>query len=99
MFDYFLPLKLRFRVSQIIIITNFVVVSSVGIKRIMRHMCLTSYLNNIYRPQKNMIVQKMYRQSNLNGSTIFGTFEICSRHGKFEPLRVNHSVRLGGKSG
>ena len=32
-------------------------------------------------------------QSNFNGSNIFGTMEICSRHGWFEPLRVNHSAR------
>ena len=36
-------------------------------------------------------------QSNLNGSNIFGTLENCSRHGKFEPLRVNHGVRSGSK--
>ena len=34
--------------------------------------------------------------SNFNGSNIYGTMEICSRHGKFEPLRVNHSARSNG---
>ena len=34
--DKFLSLKQRFRDSQIVIITNFVVVSSVGIKRVVR---------------------------------------------------------------
>ena len=32
--DYLLPLKRRFRDSEIVIITNFVVVSSVRIKRV-----------------------------------------------------------------
>ena len=36
-------------------------------------------------------------QSNLNGSNIFETMEICSRCGYFEPLRVNQSARLGDK--
>ena len=32
-------------------------------------------------------------QSNLNGSNIFGTIENCSRHGWFEPLRVNYGAK------
>ena len=36
-------------------------------------------------------------QSNFNGSDIFGTLETCSRHGLFEPLRVNYGARLGSK--
>ena len=36
-------------------------------------------------------------QSNFNGSDIFGTMEVCSRHGEFEPLRVNHGARSGRK--
>ena len=34
-------------------------------------------------------------QSNVNGSNIFGTMEICSRYGLFEPLRFNHGTRSG----
>ena len=30
-------------------------------------------------------------QSNFNDSNTFGSIEICSRHGYFEPLRVNHT--------
>ena len=37
------------------------------------------------------------RQSNFNGSNIFGTIENCSRLGQFEPLRVNHGARSGSK--
>ena len=36
-------------------------------------------------------------QSNFNGSNIFGTIENCSRHGWFEPLRVNYGAKLGSK--
>ena len=36
-------------------------------------------------------------QSNLNGSNIFGTMEIRSRHGYFESLRVNHGTSSGSK--
>ena len=36
-------------------------------------------------------------QSNFNGSNIFGTIEICSKHGLFEPLRVNHGTSSGNK--
>ena len=36
-------------------------------------------------------------QSNFNGSNIFGTIENCSRHGSFEPLRVNYGAKLGSK--
>ena len=44
--DRLLPLKRRFRDSQIVIITNFVVVSNVGIKRIV---CITvSRINWMY---------------------------------------------------
>ena len=32
-----------------------------------------------------------YIESNLSGSNIFGTIEICSRYGKFEPLKVDHT--------
>ena len=38
-----------------------------------------------------------YTQSNYNSSNIFGTMEICSRHGYFEPLMVNLTARSGGK--
>ena len=31
-------------------------------------------------------------QSNFDGSNIFGTIENCSRHGWFEPLRVNYGA-------
>ena len=34
------------------------------------------------------------KQANFTGSNIFGIMEICSRHEKFERLRVNHSTRL-----
>ena len=36
-------------------------------------------------------------KQNLNGSNIFGTMEICSRHGQFEPLWVNHAAKSGSK--
>ena len=36
-------------------------------------------------------------QSNINGSNIFGTMEIHSRHGYCEPLRVNHSTCSGSR--
>ena len=36
-------------------------------------------------------------QSNFNGSNIFGTIENCSRHGWFEPLRVNYGAKSGAK--
>ena len=36
-------------------------------------------------------------QSNFNGSNIFGTIELCSRYGYFEPLRVIHGARSGSK--
>ena len=36
-------------------------------------------------------------QSNFNGSNIFETIENCSRHGWFEPLRVNHGTSSGSK--
>ena len=32
---------------------------------------------------------------NLSGSKIFGTMGIYSRHGQFEPMRVNHGARSG----
>ena len=34
---------------------------------------------------------------NLCGSNLFGTMEICSKLGQFEPLSVNDSANLGGK--
>ena len=47
-----------------------------------------------------LVLQKIiqlyiYKNYNIdsNGSNIFGTMEICSRQGQFEPLMVNHSVR------
>ena len=36
-------------------------------------------------------------QSNFDGSNIFGTIENCSRHGWFEPLRVNYGAKSGNK--
>ena len=36
-------------------------------------------------------------QSNFDGSNIFGTIENCSRHGWFEPLRVNYDAKSGSK--
>ena len=36
-------------------------------------------------------------QSNFDGSNIFGTIEKCSRHGWFEPLRVNYGAKSGSK--
>ena len=36
-------------------------------------------------------------RSIFNGSKIFGTMEICSRYGQFEPLRVNQCAMSGGK--
>ena len=38
-------------------------------------------------------------QSDFSGLTIFRTTEICSKHGQFEPLRVENSSRSGGKRG
>ena len=32
-------------------------------------------------------------KSNFNGSNIFWAMKFCSRHGKFELMRVNHSAR------
>ena len=40
-----------------------------------------------------------FLQSNLNGSSNFWTTEICSRRGQFEPPRVNHNAKSGGKWG
>ena len=37
-----------------------------------------------------------YVQSNLDGSNTFGTMKISSRHGKFEPMRVDYSAMSGG---
>ena len=37
--------------------------------------------------------------SNFNGSKFFGTMEINSRYGYFEPVRGNHSSRSVGKWG
>ena len=36
-------------------------------------------------------------QSNFDGLNIFGTIENCSRHGWFEPLRVNYDAKSGSK--
>ena len=38
-------------------------------------------------------------QSNISGSNTFGTIEISSKQGSFEPMRVNYSVRSGGGGG
>ena len=35
-------------------------------------------------------------QSYFSGSNTSGTMKICSRQRKFEPMRVNHSIRSGG---
>ena len=40
---------------------------------------------------------RTYIQSNFDGSNIFGTIENCSRHGWFEPLRVNYGAKSGSK--
>ena len=34
-------------------------------------------------------------QSNFNGSNTFGTMQISSRQGKFEPMKVDYSARSG----
>ena len=36
-------------------------------------------------------------QSKFDGSNNFGTIENCSRHGWFEPLRVNYGAKSGSK--
>ena len=38
-------------------------------------------------------------QSNFNGSNTFGTMQIGSRQGKFEPMRVDYSARSVGLIG
>ena len=38
-------------------------------------------------------------QSTFNGSNTFGTMQISSRQGKFEPMRVDYSARSGGLIG
>ena len=38
-------------------------------------------------------------QSNFNGSNSFGTMQISSRQGKFEPMWVDYSARSGGLIG
>ena len=40
----------------------------------------------------NIYIQGKIKElkSHLKGSNIYGTMEIFSRHGQFEPLRVNH---------
>ena len=45
----------------------------------------------------SMIPKGMQIQSNFNGSNIFGTIENCSRHGWFEPMRVNYGAKSGRK--
>ena len=35
-------------------------------------------------------------QPNFNGSNTFGTMQVSSRQGKFEPMRVDYSARSGG---
>ena len=39
----------------------------------------------------------MQLQSNFDGSNIFGTIENGSRHGWFEPLRVNYGAKSGSQ--
>ena len=41
--------------------------------------------------------QPAHIQSNFSGLNIFGSVEICSRYGKFEPLGVSHGTRSGSK--
>ena len=38
-------------------------------------------------------------QSNFNGSNTFGTMQISSRQGKFEPVRDDYSAKSGGLIG
>ena len=38
-------------------------------------------------------------QLNFNDSNIFGTMEICSRHGLFKQLRLNHGIRSNQANG
>ena len=42
-------------------------------------------------------LHKLFLQLNFDGSNIFGTIENCSRHGWFEPLRVNYGAKPGSK--
>ena len=42
------------------------------------------------------LIKTTQKQSNFNCLNSFGTMQICSRHGKFELMSVNHSARSGG---
>ena len=46
-----------------------------------------------------MGAESLQIQSNFNGSNTFGTMQISSRQGKFEPMRVDYSARSGGLIG
>ena len=44
---------------------------------------------------KNNRSEAKYIQSNFDGSNTFGTMQLSSRQGQFEPIRVDHSARSG----
>ena len=50
-------------------------------------------------PFSVVLVYRYEIQSNFNGSNTFGTMQISSRQGKFEPVRVDYSARSGGLIG
>ena len=54
---------------------------------------MTSYKSKKKNKKKK---KKRKIQSNFNGSNTLGTTKICSRQGKFEPVRVDNSARSGG---
>ena len=47
-----------------------------------------------YEEEKNRFISP---RANWLGENIFGTIENCSRHGLFEPLRVNYRAKSGSK--
>ena len=46
-----------------------------------------------------LFIAVIYLQSNFNGSNTFGTMQISSRQGKFEPVRIDYSAKSGGLIG
>ena len=63
------------------------------------NLCRLKYTASVYHywQSDNSFPPKI--QYNFIGSYIFWTMVICSRHGQFKPLRVNHSGRSGDKWG
>ena len=51
-------------------------------------------VKNLYAPNTEVLLQ-----SNVNGSNIFETIEICSWHGRYKQLTLNQCVSAGGKMG